>query len=94
MRYPFPAAMGYTDPMSDESKPPHEPTDYRRLRKQTDRNLAIAVVLLLVGGGGALIALIYGPGASMLGVVCLLGGAGTFGLLWAILVLMERWANR
>ncbi len=38
------------------------PTDYRRERRRTDRNLALAVVIFLVGVGGTLIALIYGGG--------------------------------
>ncbi len=69
------------------------PTDYRRERRRTDRNLALAVVIFLVGVGGTLIALIYGGGAAALGLVCLLAGAGLFGLLWLILTLMERWAK-
>jgi hypothetical protein len=70
------------------------PTDYRRERRKSDRNLALAVVIFLVGVGGTLIALIYGGGAAALGLVCLLAGAGIFGLLWLILTLMERWAEK
>lgn len=70
------------------------PTDYRAFRRRLDRNLALAVVIFLVGVGGALIALVYGGGAAALGLVCLLAGAGLFGLLWLILTLMERWAQR
>ena len=70
------------------------PTDTRAMRRKTDRDLALAVVVCLVGVGGALIALIYGGGAAALGLVCLLGGAGIFGLLWLILTLMGRWAGR
>ncbi len=70
------------------------PTDLRAHRKRTDRNLALAVVIFLVGVGGALIALIYGAGAAVLGLTCLLFGAGLFGLLWLILTLLERWADR
>ncbi len=70
------------------------PTDYRAYRRKNERNLAWAVVLFLVGGGGAAIALVYGRGAALLGVTCLLAGAGLFGLAWLILTLMERWANR
>jgi len=70
------------------------PTDYRRMRRKNDRDLALAVVIFLVGVGGSLIALVYGGGAAALGLVCLLGGAGIFGLLWLILTLMGRWAGR
>ena len=76
--------------MSDQ----RPPTDYRELRRRTDRNLAQAVVIMLVGVGGGAIALVYGPGAAAVGVVCLLFGAGLFGLLWLILTLLEQWADR
>ena len=72
---------------------PRAPTDYRAYRRKNDRNLALAVVIFLVGVGGALIALIYGSSALILGLTCLLGGAGLFGLVWLILTLMERWAG-
>jgi hypothetical protein len=77
-----------------EDRPPaRPPTDLRGMRRRLDRNLAWAVIIFLVGVGGTLIALIYGTGPAMLGLVCLLGGAGVFGLLWLILTLMERWAR-
>jgi hypothetical protein len=75
----------------DRSRPP---TDYRAMRRKTDRNLALAVVIFLVGVGGALIAFVYGGGPAALGLVCLLAGAGIFGLLWLILTLMGRWAGQ
>jgi hypothetical protein len=64
------------------------------MRRRLNRNLAWAVVFFLVGVGGTLIALIYGAGPAVLGIACLLGGAGLFGLLWLILTVMERWAGR
>ncbi len=81
---------GYNSLMSG-ARPP---TDTRGDRRRLDRNLAWAVVIFLVGVGGALIALIYGRTAVFLGVTCLGAGAALFGLLWLILMLMERWANR
>jgi type IV secretory pathway TrbD component len=70
------------------------PTDYRATRRKSDRNLALAVVIFLVGVGGTAIALVYGGGAAALGLVCLLAGAGLFGLVWLILTLMGRWAEK
>ncbi len=70
------------------------PTNTRAERRRLDRNLAWAVVIFLVGVGGGLIALIYGRTAIFLGVTCLAAGAAIFGLLWLILTLMERWANK
>lgn len=70
------------------------PTDTRADRRRLDRNLAWAVVIFLVGVGGIAIALTYGRTAVILGVTCLAAGAAIFGLLWLILTLIERWANR
>ena len=70
------------------------PTDYRATRRKSDRNLALAVVIFLVGVGGTAIALVYGGGAAALGLVCLLAGAGLFGLVWLILTLIGRWAEK
>jgi fatty acid desaturase len=79
--------------MPDIPSSSRPPTDYRAYRRKNDRNLAFAVVIFLVGVGGALIALIYGSSALILGLTCLLAGAGLFGLVWLILTLMERWAG-
>lgn len=79
--------------MSAEPPKPRPPTDYRSYRRRTDRNLALAVAIFLVGVGGLLIVLIYGVGAAFLGAVCLLGGVALFGLIWFILTLLERWAG-
>ncbi len=73
--------------------PARPPTDYRSERRRFDRNLFWAVIIVLVGVGGTLIALIYGLGPATTGLVCLLAGAGIFGLIWLILSLMERWSK-
>jgi protein-S-isoprenylcysteine O-methyltransferase Ste14 len=70
------------------------PTDLRRQRKQTERRLLILVIVVLVFVGGGLIALIYGPGALLTALPCLLGGAGVISLLYLLFALAERWANR
>jgi len=54
--------------------------------------MAVVLCLLLVGGG--LVGLIYGSGAAVMAVSCLLFGCAIFALLWLILTLMERWAKR
>ncbi len=77
------------------SQPPSRPpTDSRGFRRRTERNLAIAVVVFLVGVGGASIALVYGGGPAALGLVCLLFGAGLFALVWLVLSLLESWLLR
>ena len=42
------------------NQPNRPPTDYRATRRKSDRNLALAVVIFLVGVGGTAIALVYG----------------------------------
>ncbi|MGQ0604975.1 MAG: hypothetical protein ACT4QE_25120 [Anaerolineales bacterium] len=52
-----------------------KPTDLRRFRSATERNLLIGffVMLFLVGGG--LIYLFYGWGGLATGLLCMVGGA-------------------
>jgi hypothetical protein len=77
--------------MSPSARPP---TDVRRQRKQAERRLLILVVAVLVFVGGGLIALIYGPGALLTALPCLVGGAGAILSLYLLFALAERWANR
>jgi len=70
--------------------PAREPTDLRRHRTITDRNLLIGffVVLLLVGGG--LIGLAYGGGAAVTGVICIGAAALLAGLVALVMFGIER----
>ena len=62
-------------------------------RRQTQVRLVGAGFLILIGTGGGLVWLLYGGSAAVMAVVCLLGGAGIFGLLWLILTLLELWVK-
>ncbi|MBC7250005.1 MAG: hypothetical protein H5T62_06940 [Anaerolineae bacterium] len=77
--------------MNSDERPP---TDYRRLRKQTERRLLFAALFLLVVVGGGLIGLIFGPGEMLAALPCLLSGAGLILVLFLLLVIIERWAER
>jgi len=70
-----------------------KPTDLRAQRRREQRRLFWTVVAFLVVGGRLAIALVYGLPAVVLGLVCLLAGAGVLGLLWLILLLIERLAQ-
>jgi hypothetical protein len=70
-----------------------KPTDRRAQRRAEQRRLLWAVLLFLVVGGGLAIALAYGSRAIVLGVACLLAGAGILGVLWLILLIIERLAE-
>ena len=86
-------------PAEPEGKPAPEepkalpPTDYRRIRRQGDRQMLLLVLggLLFIGGG--LIFLIYGKWALATGLLCLIPGAGLILFLWGLLTLIERWVG-
>ncbi len=58
-----------------------------------NRRLLLLVLFVLVVIGGALIAIIYGPTAGALAVLCLLAGAGVIALLWLVFTLLGKWAG-
>jgi hypothetical protein len=66
------------------------PTNYRKTRWNEERRLALLVIVALVVVGDGLIGLIWGPGAALVGGVCLLGGAGLIGGLWFLLSLIQK----
>ena len=78
--------------MSDNK--PVDPTNSRAIRRRDDRALAVAVVLILVIVGGALIYLIWGPTAFVTGMPCLLGAAGVITVLWLFFALIDRFLGQ
>jgi len=77
--------------MSDDKLPP---TNMRRYRRESDRKFLYLVIFTLVVVGGTLIALIYGPGALMTALPCLLVGAALILVPWLILTAAEKWRDR
>jgi hypothetical protein len=65
----------------------------RRWRKQNERQLLLMVLFVLVLVGGGLIGLIFGWGALLTSLPCLLGGAVTIVALYLLLTLIERRMN-
>lgn len=86
-------AMSET-PNGPATPPARQPTDTRGQRRRDDRALFLAVIAVLLVVGGGLIFLIYGGGAFVTGLACLLFGVGLLALLWLIMTGIERWANR
>jgi fatty acid desaturase len=70
-----------------------QPTDLRARRRREQRRLFWIVAIFLVVVGSISIALAYGSSAVALGGTCLLAGAGLLGLLWLIMLLIERLAQ-
>ncbi len=75
------------------SDAPGKPTDVRQQRRLERRRLFGLVIAFLVVGGSVAIAVVYGPQAGALGLLCLLAGAGILGILWLLLWLIERLAQ-
>lgn len=78
---------------ADRKQTPLPATDYRSIRRQTERQLLWLVLggLLILGGG--LILLIYGKWALLTGLLCLIPGAGLILFLWGLLSLIEKWVG-
>ena len=75
-------------------KKPRPLQDLRAFRRREDRRLILVIMLFLVVVGGVAIGIVYGWSNAAAGVLCLIGGATVLGLVWLILVLVERWAKR
>jgi hypothetical protein len=68
----------------------HKPTDTRRHRVDTDRNLLIGFFVVLVLVGGALIFWLYGGLAGVEGVICLLGFGAVAGAVMLVMTGLSR----
>jgi len=72
--------------------PDHQPTDLRRHRTQTDRNLLLGFFAVLFVVGGGLIWLVYGRGAAALGLTCMAMGAVLVGIV-TLMMLGLQWLS-
>lgn len=71
--------------------------DLRKYARQTNVQLAVGAVLLLFLVGDGLIYLIYGKGAAMMGLTCLLIGLAPILLIFLLMLLLNwivKLANR
>jgi hypothetical protein len=59
--------------------------DLRKYASQTNLRLVFGVILLLLIVGLGLIAVLYGIGGALTGLICLLGAAVPIGLIWLFL---------
>lgn len=77
--------------------PDHRPTNLRRHRSQTDRNLLLGFFAVLFVVGGGLIWLVYGRGAAALGLACMALGAVLLGVVTLIMLGLQglsEWLDR
>ncbi|MDI6769461.1 MAG: hypothetical protein QMD04_07295 [Anaerolineales bacterium] len=68
--------------------------DLRRYARQTNFRLIVGALLLLFIVGDGLIYLIYGPGAALMGLLCLLAGLLPVALTLLIMLLLDWVAKR
>ncbi len=70
--------------------PAREPTDLRRHRAVTDRNLLLGFFVVLLVVGGALIYLFYGGAAMASGLACIGAAAALAGLVALVMLGLGR----
>ena len=75
---------------SKRSQPGRDLAEYRR---QTDRQLLVGFILIVLLLGGGLIFWYYGWGGLIGGLSCMLAALGLLGLLWLLLSWAGRWAE-
>ncbi|MFH1906171.1 MAG: hypothetical protein ABIL11_02115 [Chloroflexota bacterium] len=68
--------------------------DLRRYTRQTNIRLIVGALLLLFIVGDGLIYLIYGKGAALMGLLCLLAGLIPVALTVLIMLLLDWVAKR
>lgn len=69
-------------------------TNTRRNKAQTNRQLVVLVLLTLVGVGGLVITLVYGPIALITALPFLLGGVVLILVPYGLLVAIEKGVER
>ncbi len=67
--------------------------DLRKYARQTNVRLTVGALLLLFLVGDGLIYLIYGEGAAVFGLLCILAAFVPIGLTFGALLLMD-WARK
>ena len=67
--------------------------DPERHQRQTQVRLLMGGLVSVAIVGGGLVWVLYGFSAAVTAVACLLAAAGTLGLLWLILTLLESWVK-
>jgi hypothetical protein len=60
--------------------------DLREYAHQTNVRLLVGFIILLFVVGDGLVYWIYGPGAAVMGLLCLVGGLAPLLLIWLALV--------
>ena len=70
-----------------------DPTNYRKHKDRTDRNLLLGFFALLFIVGGGLIAVLYGGSAAAIGVGCMAAGAVLAGVVILVMLGLQWLSN-
>jgi hypothetical protein len=73
------------DPQVNSEEEERPLTHSRQIRRENDRQFLKMVVFTLVGGGGLIITLIYGPTSLLTALPILLGGAALIAVPYLVL---------
>jgi hypothetical protein len=68
--------------------------DLRQYARQTNVRLLVGFFLILFLVGDGLIYFIQGPGAALMGLICMLAGLTPLGLIGLALIIMDFIAKR
>lgn len=68
--------------------------DLRKYAQSTNFRLILGFVILLLLVGDGLIYLIYGQGAAVMGLICIVGGLVPIAAIIALFAVMERIVKR
>lgn len=68
--------------------------DLRRYANQTNTRLLVGFILILFLIGDGLIYIIYGRGAAISGLICILAGLSPLVLIWLVLIVVEWFAKQ
>lgn len=80
--------------MTKQQNSKRPPTNYRELRKQQERKFIWMALLALIIVGSIVIWLVYGIGAVLTALPCLLGGGALISLGYFLLSWLEKWLDR
>lgn len=80
--------------MSKPQNSKRPPTNYRELHKQQERRFIWMALLALIVLGGFIVWLVYGTGALITALSCLLGGGAVIAWSYLLLNWLEKWLNR
>jgi hypothetical protein len=85
--------MRTTNQPPKDSPPVQKPTNYRAMKRRTERNLIAGgfIILLIVGGG--LVGLIYGLNAMLQSWLCIGGAVAVLSGIWLIFKVIEKFIN-